>query len=506
MRSLFLKIFLSYWMAQALFVVLAILVTLAIHPSGEIASVQAQQARFLSEAVQAYQTGGEEGARKYLRAVHDSQHVRLFLFDEKVRDLTGRMPPEWILRVARGQAATADSLWGRFGPGRYLRQSIAASDGHSYTLVIEFPPEEHGLFGPHGVPHLGILIAIVSSGLVCYILARYLTSPIVRLRAATQKLASGDLTARAGVPGSRRHDEMAELMRDFDRMAERLENLVNAQSRLLTDISHELRSPLARLNVALALARQRSGPEAGSALDRIDRETNRLNELIQKLLTIARLEAGDESIEKLPVHLEQIIHEIAKDAAFEAQSRHCEVEATIVDDCVVIGSPSLLHSAIENVVRNAIRYTQEGTSVEVRLEQGVGLPKLGSQGLKLQNMKLQNMGLQNMGLQGVGLKNDGVGGPEAVVRVTDSGPGVPEDALDKLFRPFYRIDDARGRQTGGVGLGLAITDRAVRLHGGTIRVSNRPQGGLMVEIRLPLSSAEVSNVVDQPITILSREL
>jgi two-component system, OmpR family, sensor histidine kinase CpxA len=339
-----------------------------------------------------------------------------------------------------------------------------------------------------------------------------LTSPIVRLRAATQKLASGDLTARAGVPGSRRHDEMAELMRDFDRMAERLENLVNAQSRLLTDISHELRSPLARLNVALALARQRSGPEVGSALDRIDRETNRLNELIQKLLTIARLEAGDESIEKVPVHLEQIIHEIAKDAAFEAQSRHCEVEATIVDDCVVIGSPSLLHSAIENVVRNAIRYTQEGTSVEVRLEQGVGLPKLGSQGLKLQNMKLQNMGLQNMGLQnmglqGVGLKNDGVGGPEAVVRVTDSGPGVPEDALDKLFRPFYRIDDARGRQTGGVGLGLAITDRAVRLHGGTIRVSNRPQGGLMVEIRLPLSSAEVSNVVDQrTITILSREL
>jgi two-component system sensor histidine kinase CpxA len=455
-------------MAQALFVVLAILVTLSVHPSGEIAGVQAQQARFLNEAVHAYQTGGEEGARNYLRSVRDSQHVRLFLFDEKTRDLTGRVPPEWILRVARGQTATADRLWGRFGPGRFLRQSIAASDGHSYTLVIEFPPGEHGLFGPHGVPHLGILIAIVSSGFVCYILARYLTSPIVRLRAATQKLASGDLTARAGMPGSRRHDEMAELMRDFDRMAERLENLVNAQSRLLTDISHELRSPLARLNVALELARQRSGPEAGSALDRIDRETNRLNELIQKLLTIARLEAGNESIEKVPVHL---------DAAFEAQARRCQVEATVAEGCVVLGSPSLLHSAIENVVRNAIRYTGEGTSVEVRLEQGVGL------------------------------EGDSVYGPEAVVRVTDSGPGVPEDALDKLFRPFYRIDDARGRQTGGVGLGLAITDRAVRLHGGTIKAANRPQGGLVVEIRLPLSSAEVTNEVDQrTITIFSREL
>jgi two-component system sensor histidine kinase CpxA len=477
MRSLFLKIFLSYWIAQALFLVLAILVTLAIHPSGEIASVQAQQARFLNEAVQAYQKGGEEGARTYLRSVRDAQHIRLFLFDENTRDVTGRIPPEWILRVARGQTATADSFRGRLGPARYLRQSMAASDGHSYTLVIEFPPQEHRFFGPHGVPHLGILIAIVSSGLVCYILARYLTSPIVLLRAATQKLASGDLTARAGLPGSRRHDEMAELMRDFDRMAERLENLVNAQSRLLTDISHELRSPLARLNVALELARQRSGPDARSALDRIDREANRLNELIQKLLTIARLEAGDESIEKVAVHLEEIIREIARDAAFEAQARHCQVEVTVVDGCVVIGSPSLLHSAIENVVRNAIRYTQEGTTVQVRLEQGVAI------------------------------EGDSLQGPEAVVRVTDSGPGVPEDALDKLFRPFYRIDDARGRQTGGVGLGLSITDRAVRLHGGTIKVWNRPQGGLMVEIRLPLSSAEVSDSADpQTITVLSRKL
>ena len=477
MRSLFVRIFLSYWVAQALFLVLAILVTLAIRPSGEISSVQAQQARFLNEAIQAYQTGGEEGARKYLRGVRDSQHVRLYLFNEQGRELLGRQPPEWIERVERGQTRTADTFWGRLRPMQFLRQSDIAADGHRYTLVTELPPEQRTLFGPHGVPGLAILIAIISSGLVCYILARYLTSPIAQLRAATQKLASGDLSARAGLPGSRRCDEMAELMRDFDRMAERLENLVTAQGRLLTDISHELRSPLARLNVALELARQRSGTEARSALDRIDRETNRLNELIQRLLTIARLEAGDESIEKLPVHLEQIVRDIAKDAAFEAQSRHCQVEATIVDDCVVLGSASLLHSAIENVVRNAIRYTQENTSVQVRLEQGVGI------------------------------ENDSLQGPEAVVRVTDSGPGVPEDALDKLFRPFYRIDDARGRQTGGVGLGLAITDRAVRLHGGTIRVANRPQGGLVVEIRLPLSSSEVTDTSDQrTITILSREL
>jgi two-component system sensor histidine kinase CpxA len=488
MRSLFLKIFLSYWMAQALFLVLAIIVTLAMRPSREISNLQAQEPKFLNEALQAYQSGGEAAARKYLGNVHDNQHVRVFIFDDQGRELLDRKPHDWVDRARRGQGHTADSFLGRFGPGQVLRQTLTADDGRNYMVIVDLPPEEHPLFGRiHGI---GILIAIISSGLVCYILARYLTSPIVQLRAATQKLASGDLTARAGTPASRRHDEMAELMRDFDRMAERLESLVNAQSRLLTDISHELRSPLARLNVALELARQRSGAEASSALDRIDRESKRLNELIQKLLTIARLEGGEESIEKSPVHLEQLIHEIARDASFEAQSRHCQVEAEIIDDCVVMGSPSLLHSAIENVVRNAIRYTHEGTKVELRLEQDVKFPV--------------DTGLKKIALHDAHSGNDGAGKAEAVVRVIDSGPGVPEDALDKLFRPFYRIDDARGRQTGGVGLGLAITDRAVRLHGGTIRISNRPEGGLMVEIRLPLSSVKKPDPAT--VTILSRQL
>jgi two-component system sensor histidine kinase CpxA len=243
---------------------------------------------------------------------------------------------------------------------------------------------------------------------------------------------------------------MAELVRDFDRMAERLESLVNAQSRLLKDISHELRSPLARLNVALELARQRTGPDAESALERIERESNRLNELIGQLLTIARLESGSDSLHKASIHLEELVQEIAKDAAFEAQARHAHVDCVIVDECTVVGNAALLQSAIENVVRNATRYTRENTEVQVRLE-----------------AVHSSSGLQ------------------AVVRVTDSGPGVPEESLKKLFTPFYRIGDDRGRATGGVGLGLAITERAVLLHGGTVCASNRPQGGLMVEIRIP---------------------
>jgi len=457
MRSLFLKIFLSYWLAQALFVVLAILVTITLRQRGEYSSWEARQNEVLSEVVQTYENGGQADVRRYLEEVRDSLHVRAYFFDEHGQEVSGRAVPHWAESVARGASPPRHDLWQRLTPSPFRRQSLTSASGHRYTVVVMLPP---GPMGPGGIPGLGIFIGIISSGLVCYLLARYLTAPVVRLRAATQRLATGDLSARAGVPRSRRHDEMAELVRDFDAMAERLEKLVNAQSRLLNDISHELRSPLARLNVALGLARQRTGPEAHTALERIDLEANRLNELIGELLTIARLESGDQSRQKSPIHLGELVEEIAKDADFEAQSRNCHVHCVIAEEPVVMGVPILLHSAIENVVRNAARYTAEGTGVQVRLEHG-----------------------------------ESPSGPEAVIRVTDSGPGVPAEALDKLFRPFYRIDDARGRQTGGVGLGLAITERAVRLHGGTVTAANRPQGGLMVEIRLPLPAADVAEPI-----------
>jgi two-component system sensor histidine kinase CpxA len=448
MRSLFLKIFLSFWVAQALFLVLAVLVTLAIRQQAESAW-DTEQAQVLNQAVQAYESGGQSALARYLDQVRQSQHVRAYLLNENDEELSGRRLPDWAKDAEhrRAHPPHGDFL-GWMMPARPQRQSMTSASGHRYTLVVLPPP--HGPFGDPGIHGLGIFIAILSSGLVCYLLARYLTSPVVRLRAATQKLAAGDLTARAGVPRPGRHDELAELVRDFDTMADRLEKSVKAQARLLNDISHELRSPLARLNVALGLSRQRSGPEAQGSLERIELEANRLNELIGRLLTIARLESGDQAMQKVPIRLQELIREIAQDAEFEAQSRKCHVDVTEVGDCMVMGDPSLLRSAIENVVRNAIHYTREGTDVKIRLE-----------------------------------CSQGTTGTEAVIKISDSGPGVPEEALDKLFRPFYRIDDARGRQTGGVGLGLAITERAVRLHGGTIQASNRSEGGLMIEIRLP---------------------
>jgi len=477
MKSLFLKIFLSFWAAQALFLVLAILVTIAVRPARH--GIESEGPQILAEAVNAYQSGGERGAHDYLEELWHTQHVRAFVFDPSGHELSGRKVPSWIEGARQGSASQGDPPQGgpaRGGPPRHhgwmdnllpdriMRQALTL-DGKRYTMVLELPPGPRVFFGPHDIPLLGIAIAVITSGLMCYLLAWSMTSPVTRLRKAAQSLAAGDLSARAGAPVGGRRDELTELMRDFDRMAERIEGLVDSQSRLLKDVSHELRSPLARLSVALGLARQRAmkdaapqlapelAPELESALNRIELEADRLNQLIQRLLTISRLESGTDGMCNTRLSLRELMEQVAHDAEYETPGRGCRVTAKTdaADEFLVEADPDLLRSAVENVVRNATRYTAEGTTVEVRLER----------------QRAAN------------------GEEEIIVRVLDSGPGVPDEALPRIFEPFYRLDDARNRQTGGAGLGLSIADRAIRLHGGQLRASNRKEGGLEVEIRIP---------------------
>ncbi len=473
MKSLFLKIFLSFWAAQALFLVLAILVTIALQPARH--GIEAEGPQILAEVVNAYLSGGERAAHDYVEELWRTQHVWASVFDPSGHEISGRRPRMEDLRPG-GPPADSQLRGGpprRRGwidsllPDRVIRQALTL-DGKRYTLVLVLPPGPRVFFGPHDIPGLGIAIAIITSGLMCYLLAWSMTSPVTRLRKAAQSLAAGDLSARAGAPASGRRDELAELMRDFDRMAERIEGLVDLQSRLLKDVSHELRSPLARLSVALGLARQRAASEAGpeaapeleSALNRIEVEADRVNALIQRLLTISRLESGADGLHKTQLSLRELVEQVAHDAEYETPGRGCRVTSPVdmsantpadaADEFLVEADPDLLRSAVENVVRNATRYTAEGTTVEVRLE-----------------------------------RQQGANGEEIVVRVLDTGPGVPDEALTKIFQPFYRLDDARNRQTGGAGLGLSIADRAIRLHGGQLRASNRKEGGLEVEIRIP---------------------
>src|SRR5581483_1494532 len=353
MKSLFVRIFLSFWIAQALFFVLAILVTLAVRPRSS--TWEALRTSVLNDAVSAYEEGGQNQLRHYLDNLDKTQHVRAYLFDEHMEDVSHRGAPDWAVRVAAGGPRTPHDGF-LFPAPAVLRDSKASSDGmHRYTVVLGLPPGPRVFIGPRGVPLTGLIIGVLTSGLVCYLLSWYLTKPIVRLRTATRQLAAGDLTARTGAPHASRRDEVASLMRDFDAMAERIETLLKAQSRLLNDISHELRSPLARLNVALGLARQRATVESTDMLDRIELEASRLNELIGRILTLARLEDGEQLVPQTPVPLDDLVVSVTEDAEFEAQARHCHVNTKIPDgQWMVRGNASLLHSAIENVVRNAI--------------------------------------------------------------------------------------------------------------------------------------------------------
>lgn len=418
-------------------------------------------------AAAAYEGGGPAALEAYLRRVEGETGIPMHLLGADGAELTGRQLPEAVRDAAERSARTGEPVFRNTRPGMLEVRPVPARDGGRYFLVTPMPrggppgPGHHPprLHGPFGIFEdsgsallLRALAAILAAGALCYLLARYMVAPVVKLREVTRQVTEGDLSARVGPRLGRRRDELAAMGHDFDEMASRVETLVGAQGRLLRDISHELRSPLARLSVALDLARKRAGAAAAGDLDRIEREAKRLNEMIGQLLTLTRWESDGNGARFETFDLAALVRDVASDADFEAQSLGRSVVFEESGACEFRGTPSLLRSAVENVVRNAVRYTREGTAVSISLGCAAA---------------------------------DG-GRPEAVVRVRDEGAGVPEESLADIFRPFYRIDDSRTRETGGTGLGLAITERAVRLHGGTVTAANAPGGGLLVELRLPL--------------------
>jgi two-component system sensor histidine kinase CpxA len=325
-----------------------------------------------------------------------------------------------------------------------------------YTLIARLPAG-HFLARNYSFLAMNLIFILITAGGVCYWLARYISRPICKLGAAARRLAYGDLKVRVGAVLGHRRDEISDLGQDFDLMAERIESLMTSQKRLLRDISHEFRSPLTRLTLALEIARQRGGQDSINALARIELEAERLNALIGSLLTLARLESGAEEVDRVPVNMGELIEELVTDAVFEARGHNCSVRMVSTESCFVLGTGELLRSAVENVVRNAICYTDENTEVTVAL-------RCRAQGNDLR----------------------------AVIEVRDHGPGVPEELLANLFYPFYRVGDARDRKQGGTGLGLAITERAARLHGGEVKAANAVGGGLIVTIDLPCKELGVT--------------
>ena len=286
------------------------------------------------------------------------------------------------------------------------------------------------------------LFSIVGA-VFCIFLTSFITRPLSKLGHAAEQIAEGRLDTRVDPSLKNRFDEIADLARNFDLMAERIETLVTGQRRLLADVSHELRSPLARLMVALTLVKRGPPEEAPENLERIAREARRLDTLIGQLLALTRIDSGVDRAAPATLDLTHLVQEVANDGDFEARGRNRRV---VIDDaapCTIAGFEELLRSAFENVIRNAIRHTAEGTAVEISLRR--------------ENSRI-------------------------LLSIRDHGPGVPEAMLSEIFEPFRRVSDA---SSDGAGLGLAIAARAIQVHNGTIRASNTPPAGLTVEIELP---------------------
>ena len=312
-----------------------------------------------------------------------------------------------------------------------------------FTGMDRPPPPPHHL----PLPLLPILAGSIVSLLFAALLAWYFARPIRNLRAAFESVAGGKLETRIGVSMGRRKDELADLGKDFDHMAGRLQNLLDAQRRLLHDVSHELRSPLARLQAAADLMRQQ--PERGAEfVERIERDTARMDKLVGELLTLARLDAGMTGKLDEDVDLREVVADIAADARFEADGRRCSIEVDLNGSVVARGSHELLYRAIENVVRNAVRHSPEGGTVAISAHSV--------------DRRLR-------------------------VTVADSGPGVFDGDLDAIFDPFFRSDP--GQSVAGYGLGLAISRRVVEAHGGGVSAANCAEGGLLVTLELPVAGS-----------------
>src|SRR5689334_2413924 len=453
-RNLYLKIFIWFWLAMIIINVVLFAAFALTRPTPTRRSWRdlAQTGPNAQKAAEIYEQSGTQGLFAALQATEKSSGVGATFFDENGNELSGRPAPPDARELMAKPSESRDIEFNFAVENTLVARPVTSAKGQRYIYLAHIPrPPFQPTFQTLGVR---LLVVLVIGGIFCYWLARYLTQPILKLRTTTNELAEGNLGARVSKKLAKRQDEVGQLGRDFNSMAERLESMVRAQQRLLGDISHELRSPLARLGVALGLARQRSGAEANGALDRIERESDNLNEMISHLLTLTRLESGTDGRKRTEVDLAALVHDVVQDADFEARSVNRSVRIVSSESCSINGVEELLRSAVENVVRNAVRFTPEGTAVEVSLRR-------------------QNGGSDNF----------------AVISVRDRGNGVPDEALERIFRPFYRTEDARDRQSGGgTGLGLAITERAVRMHGGSVQAVNATGGGLAVEMRLSLNS------------------
>lgn len=454
MRSLFLRIFLYFWLAMGLILAGGVLVA-TVFIGRQVQTLQRLDLTELAAGAEKhFVTEGRRGLKKWV-ADTERQHAALWVYVVDVatsRDVLGRNLPEFLSKrvqlLARG-GVFGDPRFGRLGPPMFdpLRGSarINGPDGKVYLLMLSLRPQL-SMIGTPDVQLMLFTIALTISGLICWVLTRSVTRPVTLLQSAVRSVTAGDLDTRVGNELAGRSDELGVLARDFDQMAERLRVLLKSKEVLLRDISHELRTPLARLRLALGLAR-RQGADLEREHDRIEREAERLDELIGEVLHLSRLTTAQPMLSHAKFDFAQLVADIVEDARLEATAQGKDIVWRSQGPTQIDADEELLRRGVENVLRNAVRFTPSGSNVELHLQRT----------------------------------------PEQVMlTVRDHGPGVPETDLPRLFEPFYRVAQARERDSGGYGLGLAITAQVFALHAGAAVARNAPGGGLVVTLTVPM--------------------
>lgn len=450
MRRLYWKIFLSFWLATILIIFTTAWVTREIAQSS---STPIHERLFMDSyanaAVATYESGQESALVKWLNKTGLDRDMQLYLLTSKGKIIGNHAPSESIQDVSNNlKHGRLDE--GIFKSGHLIvSHEILSTSGTAYRLVaVSEMPLGHLIQIPWAGLSVRLIIAIFISGLICYLLSVYLTQPLHTLTLAARLLATGKLNTRVGRFLGHHKDEIADLSHEFNSMAEKLETLVYSKERLLQDISHELRSPLARLQIAIELGKQKSDSHAESEFKRMELECQRLNTLITEILEFARLDKCTSVTQKSLVNFPKLIAGIIDDANYEFGQDHLRVSTTEVQPCQAMVDERLIHRAVENILRNALHYSPPSEPIFVSL-----------------HWNGENH--------------------QIIIEIEDKGAGVPPDQLTKIFNPFYRVDTSREKKTGGYGLGLAIAQKAIKLHHGEISAKNRDGGGLLVRIILP---------------------
>ena len=444
-RSLYWKIFFFFWLT--LIAVIFSVATLSEIIVEERDQDQYQRVvRLGIKAADIFETNGPAELTAWLRYIDQEFDVKGFMLDSKRRPISlANLPKNWLqFALPLTQNRLSERHLRGFQPYR-----ISSSSNRIYTFVAHRDNR-----GPYPawlkhLPILQVLTALVIVALLTAFVTWRITDPLRKLKQATDSFARGNLDTRLTNLVGARKDEIGEVGLAFNHMAERISLLVSNQQRLFRDISHELRTPLARQQIAIELLARKMPATEHQSLHRIEREIERMNALIDQVLSLLRLEQQDQSPVDETYDLGALLQKLTQDAQFEAQSKH-QVLLQQPAHILLTGQPELVSRAVENILRNAIRYTSADGRVFLQVEK----------------------------------QKDNI-----VIRIEDEGEGVPESSLKRLFEPFYRVETSRNQQSGGYGVGMAIAEQAIRAQGGTIEASNRSTGGLRVDIILPNTSA-----------------